>query len=83
MWSSCWGLTATHYIALITERSNPECHSVSIIISIISVGSIEVLGFSCCHTGILCEREDRHKLNIPVLFIVAENDDYIPLEQFD
>lgn len=37
--------------------------------------------FLWCHAVIIREREDRHEIKSPVLFIFAENDNYIPLEQ--
>lgn len=41
---------------------------------------MEIL-FLRCHAGIIREREDRHEIKSPLLFIFAENDDYIPVEQ--
>lgn len=37
--------------------------------------------FLWCHAVIIHEREDRHEIKSPVLFIFAENANYIPLEQ--
>lgn len=76
---------ATHYIALQYPeiKAGVSFCGVSVIRGERSEGSFKELWFFFlwCHAVIIREREDRHEIKSPVLFIFAENDNYIPLEQ--
>lgn len=65
----CWGGIATYYTALNTQKSKLECHSMVYQLLELSAGFIQIFSM-----GIIREREDRHKIKSPVLFIFADND---------
>lgn len=71
------------HITLPSSTQKSKLEYLSMVYQLLEVKGLKIwFIFLWCHAVIIREREDRHEIKSPVLFIFAENDNYIPLEQF-